>query len=170
MQAKQAVPYQTLVMLILLVLGSIWTLWGSPTLAAPLAHLESPAPDAFLRSGIGLIRGWACEAGRVEVPAWLLCSDFFAKADADIYAHAEADSDACTDAYAEADLLSDANADGRADGGAHADSRTHAGADPGPVAGTHSRTHSDVDADTGPSRHRPMHRGDVRRTDLRGHR
>jgi len=39
----------------------------SVALAAPLARLESPAPEAFLRSGIALIRGWSCDAGRVEV-------------------------------------------------------------------------------------------------------
>jgi len=39
----------------------------SDALAAPLARLESPAPEAFLRSGIALIRGWSCDAGRVEV-------------------------------------------------------------------------------------------------------
>lgn len=35
--------------------------------SAPLAHLESPSPQAFFRSGVGLIRGWSCEAGRVEI-------------------------------------------------------------------------------------------------------
>ncbi|MEI2782106.1 MAG: hypothetical protein V9H25_12985 [Candidatus Competibacter sp.] len=39
----------------------------SVALATPLARLESPAPEAFLRSGIALIRGWSCDAGRVEV-------------------------------------------------------------------------------------------------------
>ncbi len=35
-------------------------------LAASLAHLESPYPGSF-ESGIGLIRGWICQASTVEV-------------------------------------------------------------------------------------------------------
>ena len=38
-----------------------------PTLLAqPSSTLENPAPDSF-QSGLGLISGWVCEAGRVEV-------------------------------------------------------------------------------------------------------
>ena len=55
-------------------LTSLWLLaglalasFGSSALAQPAAVLESPAPNAFLRSGIGLIRGWACNANRVQV-------------------------------------------------------------------------------------------------------
>ncbi len=46
-------------------LGLVLALFS--TIALAQARLESPAPEAFLRSGIGLIRGWACDAGRVEV-------------------------------------------------------------------------------------------------------
>ncbi len=35
--------------------------------AQSLARLESPSPDAFVESGVGLIRGWACDAERVEI-------------------------------------------------------------------------------------------------------
>ncbi|MCP5159684.1 MAG: hypothetical protein H6975_09785 [Gammaproteobacteria bacterium] len=31
------------------------------------AALESPAPSAFVRSGVGLIRGWACAATQIEI-------------------------------------------------------------------------------------------------------
>ncbi len=34
--------------------------------AASLAHLESPSPGSF-ESGIGLIRGWICQANQVEI-------------------------------------------------------------------------------------------------------
>jgi hypothetical protein len=68
MREKYVFSYQRVRLLILvLLLFGISTLFGPPTFAAPLARLESPAPEAFLRSGIGLIRGWACDASRVEV-------------------------------------------------------------------------------------------------------
>ena len=59
---KSRLPFTLFIFLCcLIVLGQ------SVGLAAPLARLESPAQDAFFRSGVGLIRGWSCEAGRVEV-------------------------------------------------------------------------------------------------------
>ena len=54
--------------LILTIFGCLTlTLSSLAARAAPLAYLESPSPHAFFRSGVGLIRGWSCEAGRVEV-------------------------------------------------------------------------------------------------------
>ncbi len=50
-----------------LLVGLVSALFSPAALAQPAAILESPAPDAFLRSGIGLIRGWACDASRVQV-------------------------------------------------------------------------------------------------------
>ena len=50
-----------------LLVGLVLALFSPAALAQPAAILESPAPDAFLRSGIGLIRGWACDASRVQV-------------------------------------------------------------------------------------------------------
>lgn len=50
-----------------LLAGLIVASCGFPAWAQPVAYLESPASDAFLRSGIALIRGWACNASRVEV-------------------------------------------------------------------------------------------------------
>ncbi len=41
--------------------------WVSPVYSAPLAHLESPSSSAYFRSGVGLIRGWSCEAGPVHI-------------------------------------------------------------------------------------------------------
>jgi len=67
MREKSIFSYwKSLISLALLLFGFL-TLLSFPSVAAPLAHLESPAPAAFLRSGVGLIRGWACEASRVEV-------------------------------------------------------------------------------------------------------
>jgi hypothetical protein len=37
-----------------------------PSAIASLAHLENPQPDASV-SGINLISGWACDAGRIDV-------------------------------------------------------------------------------------------------------
>ena len=54
-----------------LILAVFWvltlTLFSPAARSAPLAYLESPSPQAFFRSGVGLIRGWSCEAGKVEV-------------------------------------------------------------------------------------------------------
>jgi len=47
--------------------GLILALFSPAALAQPAASLESPAPNAYIRSGIGLIRGWACNASRVQV-------------------------------------------------------------------------------------------------------
>jgi hypothetical protein len=35
--------------------------------AQVVAHLESPSPGSFQASGVSLIRGWVCQASRVEV-------------------------------------------------------------------------------------------------------
>ena len=42
-----------------LLTGLILVLFGSTVLAQTPALLESPAANAFVRSGVGLIRGWA---------------------------------------------------------------------------------------------------------------
>jgi hypothetical protein len=47
--------------------GFILAALGSVALAQSLANLESPSPDSFVESGIGLIRGWVCDAERVEI-------------------------------------------------------------------------------------------------------
>ncbi|MDZ7621548.1 MAG: hypothetical protein U5O69_03715 [Candidatus Competibacteraceae bacterium] len=41
--------------------------FGPIAWAQSLANLESPSSDAFVESGVGLIRGWVCEAERVEI-------------------------------------------------------------------------------------------------------
>ena len=48
-------------------LGFVLTVFGSIAGAQTPANLESPSPDAFIESGVGLIRGWACQAERIEV-------------------------------------------------------------------------------------------------------
>ena len=50
-----------------LCVGLIPAIGGSVGWAQLRANLESPSPDAFVESGIGLIRGWACEAERIEI-------------------------------------------------------------------------------------------------------
>jgi hypothetical protein len=50
-----------------LCVGLIPAIGSSVVWAQPRAYLESPSPDAFVESGIGLIRGWACEAERIEI-------------------------------------------------------------------------------------------------------
>ncbi len=45
-------------------MGLILTLFATTTLAQ--AVLESPTAGAFVQSGVGLIRGWACTAQRIE--------------------------------------------------------------------------------------------------------
>ncbi|MBL8258439.1 MAG: PASTA domain-containing protein [Candidatus Competibacteraceae bacterium] len=52
---------------VLAALGGLLTLLGAAAWSAPLAYLESPSPQAYFRSGIGLIRGWSCEPGPVEI-------------------------------------------------------------------------------------------------------
>ena len=47
--------------------GLILVAFGSVAGAQSLAVLESPSPNAFIDSGVGLIRGWACQAERIEV-------------------------------------------------------------------------------------------------------
>lgn len=47
--------------------GLVMALTGLPAWAQVKANLESPVSTAYLRSGIALIRGWACQASRVEV-------------------------------------------------------------------------------------------------------
>ncbi len=50
-----------------LLAGLVIALTGLPAWAQVKANLESPVSTAYLRSGIALIRGWACQASRVEV-------------------------------------------------------------------------------------------------------
>ncbi|MBK8509704.1 MAG: PASTA domain-containing protein [Candidatus Competibacteraceae bacterium] len=52
---------------VLAVLWCLLTLFSPAAQPAPVAYLESPSPQAYFRSGIGLIRGWSCDEGRVEV-------------------------------------------------------------------------------------------------------
>ena len=52
---------------VLAVLWCLLTLFSPAAQPAPVAYLESPSPQAYFRSGIGLIRGWSCEAGPVEI-------------------------------------------------------------------------------------------------------
>ncbi|HRX70139.1 MAG: fibronectin type III domain-containing protein [Candidatus Competibacteraceae bacterium] len=47
--------------------GLSLVLCGVPLRAQAQANLESPSPEAFVESGIGLIRGWVCNATQVEV-------------------------------------------------------------------------------------------------------
>ncbi|MEZ5599756.1 MAG: hypothetical protein R3F36_01410 [Candidatus Competibacteraceae bacterium] len=50
-----------------LLLGLRLALLSSSSRAqSSLAALESPTAGAFVQSGVGLIRGWACEAQRIE--------------------------------------------------------------------------------------------------------
>ena len=57
--------HQTLV-LPRLILAIAIAMFSSVASAQSQAVLESPAPGAFVQSGVGLIRGWACEAQRIE--------------------------------------------------------------------------------------------------------
>lgn len=66
MNRKLLIHFNLLATLILFWCGCLIP-WTSPAYAAPLAHLESPSSSAYFRSGIGLIRGWSCEPGRVEI-------------------------------------------------------------------------------------------------------
>jgi hypothetical protein len=47
--------------------GFILIALGSVVWAQSLANLESPSSDSFVESGVGLIRGWVCDAERVEI-------------------------------------------------------------------------------------------------------
>ncbi|QQS54013.1 MAG: hypothetical protein IPM89_14440 [Candidatus Competibacteraceae bacterium] len=49
-----------------LILAIAVAAFGSVANAQSLAVLESPAAGAFVQSGVGLIRGWACAAQRIE--------------------------------------------------------------------------------------------------------
>ena len=57
--------HQTLV-LPRLILAIAIAMFSSVASAQSQAVLESPAPGAFVQSGVGLIRGWACAAQRIE--------------------------------------------------------------------------------------------------------
>ncbi len=48
-------------------LGLCLALSSSPSLGQTQAFLESPSANAFVRSGVGLIRGWACDATQIEI-------------------------------------------------------------------------------------------------------
>jgi hypothetical protein len=65
-----AVKYNTMQvhrLILRLWLGFILAALGSVAWAQSLANLESPSPDSFVESGIGLIRGWVCQADRIDV-------------------------------------------------------------------------------------------------------
>ncbi len=49
-----------------LLLAIVLASFGMITSAHAQAVLESPAPGAFVQSGVGLIRGWVCDAAAVE--------------------------------------------------------------------------------------------------------
>ena len=48
-------------------IGLLLLAFGASVWGQPVAQLESPTPDAFVESGIGLIRGWACVAERIDI-------------------------------------------------------------------------------------------------------
>lgn len=48
-------------------LGLCLALSSSLAMAQTQAFLESPSANAFVRSGVGLIRGWVCEATQIEI-------------------------------------------------------------------------------------------------------
>jgi len=48
-------------------LGLCLALLSYSSLAQTQAFLESPSANAFVRSGVGLIRGWACDATQIEI-------------------------------------------------------------------------------------------------------
>lgn len=58
---------RSLVALSSLLPGLSLALCSFPPRAQAQANLESPSPEAFVESGIGLIRGWVCNATQVEV-------------------------------------------------------------------------------------------------------
>ena len=58
--------FRLLVNFLTLFLGLYLALLSSFSWAQSQAVLESPAAGAFVQSGVGLIRGWACEAQRIE--------------------------------------------------------------------------------------------------------
>lgn len=59
--------FRRLVNTLILLFGVCLTLLNFPIQAQTRALLESPSANAFVRSGVGLIRGWACEAKRIEI-------------------------------------------------------------------------------------------------------
>ena len=48
-------------------LGFVLSSFSSQAQAQTQATLESPASGDFIQSGVGLIRGWACEASQIEI-------------------------------------------------------------------------------------------------------
>jgi hypothetical protein len=48
-------------------LGWLLMMVATVSQAQVVAHLESPSPGSFQASGVSLIRGWVCQASRVEV-------------------------------------------------------------------------------------------------------
>ncbi|MFZ1324738.1 MAG: PASTA domain-containing protein [Candidatus Contendobacter sp.] len=66
MSIKRTSGFESLATFIFVWCGAI-ILWASPAYSVPLAHLESPSSSAYFRSGVGLIRGWSCEAGPVHI-------------------------------------------------------------------------------------------------------
>jgi hypothetical protein len=59
--------FRYLVNFFALFLGLCLTLLSFSSQAQTVAFLESPSANAFVRSGVGLIRGWACEAQKIEI-------------------------------------------------------------------------------------------------------
>lgn len=58
--------FSLLVNFLTLFLGLCLALSSFSSRAQSLAVLESPTAGAFVQSGVGLIRGWACTAQRIE--------------------------------------------------------------------------------------------------------
>ena len=59
--------FRQLTNLFIWLLGLYLALSSSFSLAQTQAFLESPSANAFVRSGVGLIRGWACDATQIEI-------------------------------------------------------------------------------------------------------
>jgi hypothetical protein len=53
--------------LVRLAVGLALLSFGSVALAQTQANLESPTADSFQQSGVSLIRGWVCQASKVEI-------------------------------------------------------------------------------------------------------
>ncbi len=64
MKGKMAAPVSTLIRL---TAGLALLTFGASGLAQAQASLESPSAGSFQESGVSLIRGWVCQASRIEI-------------------------------------------------------------------------------------------------------
>ena len=65
MKGKMAAPVSTLIRLAAGL--ALLTFVGASGLAQAQASLESPSAGSFQESGVSLIRGWVCQASRIEI-------------------------------------------------------------------------------------------------------